>query len=362
MSILLFLLVLFVLVLVHEFGHFLAARKSGMRVDEFGIGFPPRLFARRRGETLFSFNVIPLGGFVKIFGEDAEDAANDPESARAFSKRPLSAQAFVLVAGVGANILLAFLLFSTALMIGTETGVSEGEASPNARLVVLDVLPDSPAVHAGLEQGDHIIAVSSLEGVAASTTPSGIAGLIQREGAAQIRFLDGGEEVTREVRAVQGIVSDDPLRLAIGVTTGLLERHTLPFHTALLEGAKTTALGLISITTGLAQLLYDAVLLQANLEGIAGPVGIAGLVGDAASFGIATLFTFMAFISLNLAVINLLPFPALDGGRLIFVIIEAIKGSPVPVRISQYTNAIGFILLMLLMVAVTYNDISRIVS
>lgn len=362
MSVLLFLAVLFVLVLVHEFGHFLAARKSGMRVDEFGIGFPPRLFSWRRSETLFSLNAIPLGGFVKIFGEDRDDAAAIPDSSRAFSRRPLPAQAFVLVAGVAANILLAFLLFAAALMIGTESNVLEAEAGPNARLVALAVMPESPAAEAGLKQGDHIIAVTTLEGVPASTTPSGIAGLVKAEGTIRVRFMDDGEEVTRDITAETGIVAGEPLRPAIGVTTGLLERHALPFHTAVLQAGRDTALGLAAITVGLAQLLYDAVLLQANLEGIAGPVGIAGLVGDAAAFGLATLLTFTAFISLNLAVINLLPFPALDGGRLLFVIIEAIKGSPIPARISQYTNAIGFILLMLLMVAVTYNDIVRLVS
>lgn len=362
MSVLLFLAVLFVLVLVHEYGHFLAARKTGMRVDEFGIGFPPRLFARRRGETLYTFNAIPLGGFVKIFGEDREDADADSHSARAFSKRPLWAQALVLVAGVSANILLAYVLFAAALMIGTVSSVTEADAGPDAELVALAVMPESPAAKAGLEQGEQILSISSFDDEPAKLTPSGIAELVRTEGGARIRFVDEGEEVTRDIKALAGVVPEDPTRPVIGVTTGLLERNALAPLPALKEAAVRTVDGLISITTGIASLLYDAVRFEADLTGVAGPVGIAGLVGDAASFGIATLFTFTAFISLNLAVINLLPFPALDGGRLIFVIVEAIKGSPVPMRISHYANAIGFIILMLLMAAVTYNDIARLVS
>lgn len=362
MSVLLFLAVLFVLVLVHEYGHFIAARKTGMRVDEFGIGFPPRLFAWRRGETLYTFNAIPLGGFVKIFGEDREDAEADSDSARAFSKRPLWAQALVLVAGVSANILLAYVLFAAALMIGTVSSVTEADAGPNAELVALAVMPESPAAKAGLEQGEQILSISSFDDEPAALTPSGIAALVQKEGGARVRFIDNGEEVTRDIKAEAGVVPEEPTRAAIGVTTGLLEQNAVAPLPALKEAAVQTVDGLVTITTGIASLLYDAVRFEADLKGVAGPVGIAGLVGDAAAFGIATLFTFTAFISLNLAVINLLPFPALDGGRLIFVIVEAIKGTPVPARISQYANAIGFIILMMLMVAVTYNDIARLVS
>jgi regulator of sigma E protease len=159
MYILVFLVVLFVLVLVHELGHFLVAKRSGMRVDEFGIGFPPRLAGIRRGETLYSLNAIPLGGFVKIYGEDGTEESG-PDTPRAFSNRPKVLQAAVLVAGVLANFLFAWLLFSLVFFIGTKTAVSEADATDRAALTVLNVLSDGPAARAGIVPGDMIIAIT----------------------------------------------------------------------------------------------------------------------------------------------------------------------------------------------------------
>ena len=149
MSVILFLLVLFVLVLVHEWGHFIVAKKTGMRVDEFGIGFPPKLFSVKKGETEYTFNALPIGGFVRIWGENFADAAEEKESgidvSRSFAARPKWAQALVLIAGVTMNILFAWFLFSLTYMIGLPTVVDEADATSAAELSIMDVLPDSPA-------------------------------------------------------------------------------------------------------------------------------------------------------------------------------------------------------------------------
>lgn len=356
MSVLLFLAVLFVLVLVHELGHFFVARKTGMRVDEFGIGFPPRIGGWKKGETLYSINAIPLGGFVKIFGEDQDEGAE--QSTRAFSRRPLWAQALVLVAGVTANVLLAWILFSVVFAVGQKITVDERVAGPDAQLTILSVLPDSPASRAGLEAGDEVVGVMSGDHTSPTLMPSDVVPFIDAHDEVTFSIRDGAEEDTVLLKGETGFAVA-PERRIVGVTLGLVEVKKESIPAAIMHGAKQTVDGLVAITVGIAGLLYDALFLNADLSGVAGPVGIAGLVGEAADVGLSPLLMFVAFISLNLAVINLLPFPALDGGRLLFVIIEAIKGSPLPRSFAQGANALGFILLMLLMVAVTYNDIAR---
>ncbi len=161
MTILLFFGVLFVLILVHEWGHFITAKKTGMRVDEFGIGFPPKLFGVKRGETEYTMNLLPIGGFVRIFGEDAAGAAESADYARSFIARPKWAQAIVLVAGVTMNVLFAWFLFAIVLMVGLPTAVDEATATPEARLVVASVLPGSPADLAGVPAGAVVTSLSA---------------------------------------------------------------------------------------------------------------------------------------------------------------------------------------------------------
>ena len=158
-----------------------------------------------------------------------------------------------------------------------------------------------------------------------------------------------------------GLVATDPGKKVVGITMGMVEENKEPFFTSIYDGGARTLSSIQAITVGIFTLLRDTLFFKADFSQVAGPVGIAGLVGDAASMGISSLLVFTAFISLNLAVINVLPFPALDGGRLLFVCIEAIKRSPISPRISYGVNAVGFFLLISLMVVVTYHDILRIV-
>lgn len=359
--ILLFLAVIFVLVLVHEFGHFWVAKKTGMRVDEFGIGFPPRLTSIQKGETVYSFNALPIGGFVKIFGENAIDAAESPDKDRSFiAKSPLQ-QAAVLIAGVTMNMLLAWFLFILVFIIGVPSVVDEAVATPEARLVVSEVLPDSPAALAEIPRGAVITGVSangtSLDTLLVSTFQA----FTETVGAGQLEvsYTIAGDSFTKTVVPQAGIVAGDEDRPAIGVALALIDVVSKPIPEAIVAGTIETYDTLIAVTVGISSLLYDTLLFQADFSGVAGPVGIVGLVDEASQFGFTSLLLFTALISVNLAVINLLPFPALDGGRLLFVAIEVIKGSPIkPVWVGRLNTA-GILLLLFLMAAVTFSDISK---
>lgn len=362
MSIILFFLVLFVLILVHEWGHFIVAKKTGMRVDEFGIGFPPKLTGIKKGETEYTFNLLPIGGFVRIYGEnlDTEIGGDDPDSSRSFAARPKWAQALVLIAGVTMNIVFAWFLFSITLMIGVPTAVDENSASEKAQLYVAATLPDSPANEV-LPAGAVIEAVGSGERDLQQLTPSAFSNFVGEVSPEPVivsyRYGDVSDSV--QLIAQQNLLPDDPEKYLIGTSLALIEDHKLGLFPALYEGLLTTMDGLTSITVGLGTLITQAFVGQADFTQVAGPVGIVSMVDDAASFGFTALLTFTAIISLNLAVINLLPFPALDGGRLVFVVIEAVTRKRIPSVWASRVNLIGFGILMLLMVAVTYNDIVR---
>lgn len=363
MSVLIFLLVLFVLILVHEWGHFIVAKKSDMRVDEFGIGFPPRLWGVKKGETLYSINALPIGGFVKIFGENAVTADGASDTSRSFMAKSHLAQAAVLVAGVGMNILLAWFLFVVVLMIGVPTGVDESNAGPGAQLVVTEVINEGPAGLAAIPPGATILALESGALFDQTLSPTSFANFISNsaEEPVSLTYLYQDEEVTAVLKPEAGVITGEPDRVAVGMVVTLVETVKEPIFSAMIEATVRVYETLIAITVGLGSLLVDAVTFDADLSQVAGPVGIVGLVGDAAAFGLTSLLTFTAVISLNLAVINMLPLPALDGGRLLFVAIEAVIRRPInPVWVARL-NFAGFAFLILLMVAVTYNDVLRII-
>jgi regulator of sigma E protease len=363
MSVLIFFVVLFVLILVHEWGHFITAKKTGMRVDEFGIGFPPKLYGKKKGETEYTLNALPIGGFVRIWGENYEDVNNATEGvdkSRGFSSRPKWAQAVVLVAGVVMNILFAWFLFSITYMVGVQTPVEEATATESAQLYISGVLPDSPA--AVVPAGSAVTSVTFNGDTIAQPLPSEFSRIIAASAgdSVTITYDHGGDEgLSAVLNPVQGLITDDTERYAVGASLSLLEVQRQGFLSAVGTGFESTWRGLISISVGLWSLLSQIVGGDADFSQVAGPVGIVGMVGDAAAFGFTALLTFTAIISLNLAVINLLPFPALDGGRLVFVLIESITRKQIPPEWAGRVNLVGFALLMVLMVTVTYNDILR---
>lgn len=368
MSIIIFVIILAVLILVHEFGHFLFAKLFKIRVDEFGVGYPPRAytFFTWRG-TKFTLNWIPFGGFVKIFGENGEEtqisegATSEPRAeGKSFMQAPKLAQAVVLIAGVSFNLIFAWILISAGFVIGLPTSTSSFDASriENPKLVITLVSPDSPAAQAVLKSGDVITAVSSDGRSAKDLTPEAVSEFIGSHGEDKINisYSRGNEQGRVELTPVPGIIED---RKAVGISMDTIGTLSLPIHLALWEGAKTTVNLTKDTALGLARFMYDTVRGHSDFSQVTGPVGIVGLVGDASKLGFVYLLSFTAFISINLAVINLVPFPALDGGRLLFVIIEAIKRSPISSRVSLVLNTVGFAILLIFMVLVTIQDVSR---
>ena len=379
MSILIFILVLGLLIFVHELGHFILAKKTGMWVEEFAIGFPPRIFSFKKGETQYSVGLFPIGGFVKIHGEDYEENDSPAEKngkegnktidknyQRRFTSRPKWAQAVVLVAGVFFNLLLAWVLISLGFVSGLPVAVEqfEDEVVQDVNLIVVNVLPDSPAELAGLEVGDALLYLDSknelneVEAVQDFKTAETAENFIATHGEQTLGILYKRGEGNTFVQVVpkEGIIEGKP---AIGVSFGMIGTVKLSPMSALWEGLKTTFAMVVATAVGLFYFLSSLIAGTADLSQISGPVGIVFMVGDAFSFGLVYLLSFVALISINLAVINLLPVPALDGGRLLFILIEAIKGTPIKAKTANWVNLIGFAVLLLLMLVITFSDILK---
>ncbi len=366
MSIIIFIIILGVLVISHEFGHFIVARLFNIRVDEFGFGYPPRaLKLFKKGDTTYTLNWLPFGGFVKIFGEDPSDEnTNGPDRERSFVHKPWYAQALVLVAGVVANLVVAWILFAVGFMSGLPTSVStEKNIShvQNPHLVITGLTKDAPAEKANLKIGDSIDMLTAGSDSLSSPNPETLSTFVTSHAKEPINvtYTRGkSAPAVVSVTAQEGIVKDKAI---VGISMDMVGTLQLPFFKALLESATLTLSLTKDTAVSLGKLLVDSVKGRADLSSISGPVGIVGIVGDAYSFGFVYLLSFTALISINLVIINLIPFPALDGGRLLFVIIEKIKGSRINPKVANTLNAVGFFLLIALMLVVTYHDILKLI-
>ncbi|MDP2629637.1 MAG: M50 family metallopeptidase [Candidatus Harrisonbacteria bacterium] len=335
MSILILIIGISALILLHELGHFLAAKSYGIRVDEFGFGFPPRLFSIKKGETEYSFNLLPFGGFVRLYGEHAAQLEGQKvDQNRSFTHQSARKRLIVIAAGVAVNFILGWLILSASFMIGASQSV-----------VITQVLEDSPAVEAGLQVGDSLIdfqAAESFTQFANTHRGEAIEINISREGERQSLVL-----TPREDESLPAI--------GVGLTeAGLAKRG---FFQALWDGLALSVQAMAQIIQALGRLVADIFGAGKITEGIVGPVGIFGVASDLGGIGFVYLLQLIGLISLNLAVLNSIPFPALDGGRFLFILIEKFKGSRLSMKFEMAANATGFILLLLLMVAITARDI-----
>ncbi|MHB8652089.1 MAG: M50 family metallopeptidase [Minisyncoccota bacterium] len=361
MSVVIFIIILVVLILAHEFGHFIVAKKLGIRVDEFGIGFPPRLWAKKWGETEYSLNAIPFGGFVKIFGEAVEDGASSTPEPRSFVAQSRYKQAMVIAAGIVFNLLFAWLVLALGLTFGLRSSASDlpkGATIQDVQVVVVGVLPKSPAALAHLAVGDTIIKLEAVGGTSVvPATTREVSDFIAAHTAQPIdvSYIHAGITNHAVIIPREHIVEG---KAAIGISMDSVGVIRMNIVRALGYSAQMTASLTVQTAQGMGAFFWDIFTARADLSQVMGPVGLEGVVHDAKALGAGSLLLLTAIISINLAIINLIPFPALDGGRLLFIIIEGVKGSPIKPKIANTINAVGFFLLMALMVVVTYHDIA----
>lgn len=333
MTIILSIIFLSIVLLAHELGHFLLAKLCKVPVEEFGFGFPPRIWAKKIGETEYSLNWLPFGGFNKINEEG-------------FERQPVRNRALILIGGILANIILGWLFFAIVFMMGSKPLV-----------LINDVAPNSPAALAGLQKNDEILSVSYQNEI--MNTPF-----------SSQQFIDfvaphKGETFTLKItRTGKTLDIQVASRLnppagegSIGVVIVDVGFAAKPFGQSLIEASKTTGQVIGMSFVSLYKLVSQAFSKPEVLNGLTGPIGAVALAGQVGKIGFSYLLQIMAFLSLGFAAFNILPFPGLDGGHLLFSVIEKIKGSPVSVRIRGWANAFGLGLLLLLMLFVTVKDI-----
>lgn len=347
MTILLLIAVLLVTVLVHEWGHFITAKKSGMRVEEFGFGIPPRLWSWKRGETTYSINALPFGGFVKIAGENGLEEGVATE--KQFESKPWYTQSLVLVAGVLCNILLAIALFTFSYSIGTPA------IDPSGKSTVLDITKGGPIDLAGIKVGDTIVSITKGEKQITPITTHSIREVIHGETKPlSITYIHQKEMRTAVVtpRVHEG-------NTIIGVAIEPIVLSKTSFSNAFLQAIQKTTQTTQEIFQTVGGILARLITGEKQQEQLIGPVGLAGAIRSASNMGFSYLLGFTAMISINLAVLNILPFPALDGGRLLIVLLERIFRKKFSKRVVGVIHAIGFLILITLMVALSVGDIRR---
>lgn len=344
---LVFILVLGILVLVHEFGHFIVAKKSGLTVEEFGFGFPPRIFSWKINETLYSINLLPFGGFVKILGENGDETDNT----KSFSSKPVGIRSLVAIAGVTMNFVLGALLLMIGFYIGLPQVLNKENENiaQNVQIQIIAIANDSPAEKANLKLGDSIEDFKEI---------SIFQDFINKNKAKEIILKIKRSQDNLEIKIVPRVnppEGEGALGIAL-VKTGLV---SYPWYESVWLGIKSTFIITWEIMKGFFGLIRNLLVFQKIPQEVAGPVGIAVLAGQAINLGFIYLLQLVALISLNLAVLNLIPFPALDGGRLLFLGIEKIKGSKVNPKIENTIHSVGIVLLLALVVLITYRDILK---
>ncbi|MBI2624679.1 site-2 protease family protein [Candidatus Parcubacteria bacterium] len=375
MSLFLLIVLLTALILVHELGHFWSARRAGIRVEEFGLGLPPRIIGIQRdaatgrfrlvpgfwskkkpgATTIYSFNLLPIGGFVRIFGEDGADS-RDP---RSFANQTWWVRARTLLAGVTMNLVLAVCLLVVGFQIGLPVDIgNEQIAGADTKIRIAAVAPHSPAADAGIKIGDSIARLRARGVIKEVKSIEEVQSFIREHAGTELEIAleRGGSERTA---VLTPRINPPPGEGALGIAMNVTGLKTLPLLTAIRESAVIVVqlAGFLLATLGsMLARLFAAGELPSE---VVGPVGIAVLAGDVSQLGLPYVLWLAVQLSVSLAVLNSLPFPALDGGRFLFLLIEKLKGSPVSRRVEQIVHSVGMALLLLAIFAISVQDIRR---
>ena len=350
-SVLTFLIVLSILVRVHEFGHFIASRRAGVWVEEFGFGLPPRVLGKKIGETIYSINLLPFGGFVRLHGENTEEEITNSD--RAFLHKGKFQRLVIILAGVFMNFALAIFAFSIVYSFS-------GIPRESENVHVIEIREGSPADISGLKVAD---IVKDINGKTIKSNSDLISLVDEKQGEEiSITILRDGE--TRSFKAIPR--SDPPEgEGALGVLISNIELYYPPIwqrpFIGVYYGFKEAIFWGQIVLTGFFQIFKD-LFIGVVPKDVAGPVGIFALTSQAAKFGALSLINFLGVLSVNLAILNAMPFPALDGGRLLFIAIESLFGRKVVPRVEHLVHTVGMIILILLILAVTAHDIQKLVT
>ena len=385
MTIIIFIIILLALVLIHEAGHFFAAKATGVRVDEFAFGFPPRLYSVKKGETTYAFNALPIGGYVKIHGENGEDG--DPK--RNFvNKKPLI-KIFILAAGVIMNIVLAYLLITTSFYFSTAFTVDRGSAEyqkfvsegrvREENVLIANVVKNSPAEYAGLKVGFKVEKVyinqeDEIGHVALhkSVDLSGDGDTITENISKAINSTNSGfnDSITLVYRnnknqlassTIAGVynLGGESDKKMIGMSFAKVANIKLKAGETIIVGFEKTLEFTKYTVVGFKDLFVDLFKTGKISENVTGPIGMVREVGNVRSMGFNYILLFTAVLSISLAVFNILPFPALDGGRILFVLIEWITKKKISEKWQGILNGTGFAILILLMIIITVKDVIK---
>lgn len=358
LTIVAFILILSVLVLVHELGHFLVAKKLGIKVEEFGVGFPPRAVSKKIGETVYSINWLPVGGFVKLYGEDAAGGGSvkrqkvdvTADMKRAFFARPLWQRISVVIAGVVMNFILAVALISFLF-------ASQGVPLPSDKVIISEVAQGSPAQSAGIKGGDKVVAIND---IVIDDTEEFINETKKLRGKeVAVTLLREDRELTVKLTPRVNAPKDQG---AMGVAITSIEVKKYSWLEAPIYGTIEAGKFSVLILGGLGQMVSDLFTGGVKPESVAGPVGVAQLTGEAVRAGWFAVLWFTALLSLNLAVLNIMPIPALDGGRFFFMIIELITRRKVSPKYEAMAHGVGLVVLLGLMALITLVDVTRLIQ
>ncbi len=344
-------IVLSVLILAHELGHYLMAKKAGVWVEEFGLGLPPRLIGKKIGETIYSLNALPLGGFVRLHGETSNEKLKKPK--HAYYNKSKKARAAITSGGILANLLLAVVAFT---IVYSFTGIPrEGDS-----VRVLEIAKDSPAEQAGLMIGDII---KNADGETLSSTEAFIIAVDEKSGESVLLIVARGDEI-KEISLTPRV--DPPENQGpIGVVITTSETFfppiwQRPFYSAY-YGFTDALFWIKAVLFGFGSIFTDVSQGQAP-QGIAGPVGILAIISEVAKLGSMPLLNLIGIISINLAIINLIPFPPLDGSRLLSIVVEAVFGRRVLPKVEAAMHAVGMVILILLILLITSREVPQLIK